>query len=126
MKESKIIKYIVDEYSSSVIEKLLDAEEINIGLIGDLYISNIRSDTTTDWKKHKKQQSRLKVIEGNVCFEFLKDDKSWSYKINSFDKCFVAIPPGTWYRFTSITPTSKILSFPDMKHSEKDIVRRKV
>lgn len=107
--------------------KYVDEKKNFFKRFGEIYINKINKNKKIDWIFHKKNQSLITVVEGEVNFFFkIKKNKIKVVKLFSNKNQLLIIPPKTWFRFISISKNSILLNLINNIHDPKETLREKV
>lgn len=80
---------------------------------GDINYSFIYPGAIAAWHRHKKQTDFWHVIKGSLkvgLYDEKKKELKWVY-LHDSQRTTLAIPPGIWHGWRSISPTETILSY---------------
>ena len=106
-KKIKIIKN-----NKSKIIKFANNRQLPFKKFGEIYFSEIKPNTSRDWKFYKNRNQYLTVIQGSVLFFFKKNKKSKEKKIllkysDQIDAIF--IPKSYYYKFECSSKKKSII-----------------
>ncbi len=106
-KKIKIIKN-----SKGNIIKFVNKNQLPLNKFGEIYFSEIKPNTTKDWKYHQNRNQYLTIADGSVIFSFKKKKNGKIKKIllkypNKLNSIF--IPKKYYYKFECISKKKSII-----------------
>ena len=106
--------------------KYFDNENEFFKGFGEVYFSEIKKNKVKGWNSHKKYQSVIMVINGNVSFTFMSHDekKKKNITVSRASPKIIIVPNNVWYKFTSISRLSMIVCLINKKHNQNEIRKK--
>ena len=94
------------------IVKFVNKNQLPFKKFGEIYFSEIKPNTTKNWKYHENRNQYLTIVEGSVVFFFKKKIKGKIKKIllkypNKLNSIF--IPKKYFYKFKCISKKKSII-----------------
>lgn len=110
MIRKKKIKIIKNPKGNIV--KFVNKNQLPFKKFGEIYFSEIKPNTTKNWKYHENRNQYLTIVEGSVVFFFKKKIKGKIKKIllkypNKLNSIF--IPKKYFYKFKCISKKKSII-----------------
>ena len=129
----KKIKAKIIKNKKGDILKFLSKKDFYFKGFGEVYFTEIKKNKVKGWNFHKNNKSLLVVPYGKVEFMFVDGRvKSKTYykkeKIILSKKNYkiIALPPGVWFCFKSLTKLSIVANCINNPHQDKETLNAKL
>ena len=91
---------------------------------GEAYLSRVNYNAVKAWKRHKKMNMNLIVLDGTVRFVFYNSEQNCckTYTISGQDFKRITVPPMIWFGFQGISlTTSTVLNLANIVHDPLEV-----
>lgn len=121
---TKILKIINTKKISNKkgdLYKFVDNKSKFFKNFGEIYFTEIKKNKIKGWKKHKRNHSLLKIVNGEVQFRFNYKDNLYVLNAKEKDNQVIQIPPNVWFSFKGIKKKNLICNLMNKIHSDKEV-----
>ena len=109
--------------------KLINKQSETYSSFGEIYLTSIKFDAVKAWKMHKKMNSNIFLLEGEVKFVVaiykIKKVLFKEFYLSKKEYNHIFIPSNTFFGFKGLEKSkSTLLNFASIVHSDREVINK--